>query len=219
MPDGGMAGLTRKGTATRARIVSAAAELMFRDGVAGTSTEDVRSAAGVSNSQLYHYFADKAELVRAVISHQTEQVLAGQQPLLGSLDSMAALTAWRDLLVRYQRAVGCVGGCPVGSLANELADTDAATRAALVEGFTRWDTAIRDGLRAMHARGDLRDDADPDSLALGTLAALQGGLLLTKTLRDVAPLEAALDTAIAAIRAGLAETREPVGTAAASSEH
>ena len=44
--------LTRKGLATRARIVAAAAELMFHHGVAGTSNEDVLAAAHVSNSQL-----------------------------------------------------------------------------------------------------------------------------------------------------------------------
>jgi len=43
----------------------------------------------------------------------------------------------------------------------------------------------------MHARGELA--ADPDALALALLAALQGGLLLTKIKRDTAPLEAALD--------------------------
>lgn len=193
-------GLTPKGRATRSRIVEAAADLMFRHGVSRTSTEDVLTGAGVSNSQLYHYFTDKSALVRAVITYQTEQVLAGQQPLLSTLDSFEALAAWRDLIVEGQRLRGCIGGCPLGSLASELADTDEQTRAALVDGFTRWDTGIRDGLRAMHRRGELRTDADPDTLALGTLAAVQGGLLLTQTLRDTAPLEAALDLAIGGIR-------------------
>ena len=52
----------------------------------------------------------------------------------------------------------------------------------------------------MHARGELRKDADPERLALGLLAALQGGLLLTQIRRDAAPLEAALDLAIDHIR-------------------
>jgi AcrR family transcriptional regulator len=43
---------------------------MYEHGVAGTTTEDILQAAGVSNSQLYHYFADKAELTRAVIAYQ-----------------------------------------------------------------------------------------------------------------------------------------------------
>jgi hypothetical protein len=55
----------------------------------------------------------------------------------------------------------------------------------------------------MRDRGELPDDADVDGLALGTLAALQGGLLLTQAKRDVAPLEAALDLAIGQISSRL----------------
>jgi AcrR family transcriptional regulator len=188
--------LTRKGRATRDRIVAAASELMFERGVAGTSTDDVRHAAGVSTSQIYHYFSDKTALVRAVIAHQTQQVLDAQAPLLGRLDTMEALRAWRDLLVDLQRQRHCQGGCPIGSLAAELAETFPDARTDIAEGFVRWENGIRTGLRAMHDRGDLRADADPERLALATLAALQGGLLLTQVRRETAPLEAALDAVL-----------------------
>jgi TetR/AcrR family transcriptional regulator, transcriptional repressor for nem operon len=185
--------LTRKGRATRDRIVAAAADLMFERGVAGTSTEDVRAAAGVSASQIYHYFGDKSALVRAVIAHQTQAVLDAQEPLLSRLDSLQALRAWRDLVVGVQRERACRGGCPIGSMASELADTDDLARAGLMEGFARWEAPIRGGLRAMRDRGELRADADPDHLALAVLSALQGGLLLSQLRRETGPLEAALD--------------------------
>ena len=63
--------LTPKGEGTRRRIVAAAAQLMFDGGVAGTTIEDVRAAAGVSSSQVYHYFKDKKALVEAVSEYQT----------------------------------------------------------------------------------------------------------------------------------------------------
>ena len=58
--------LTRKGRATRERIVTAAAALTYQRGVAGTSTEDVQQAADVSASQLYHYFAGKEEILFSI---------------------------------------------------------------------------------------------------------------------------------------------------------
>jgi AcrR family transcriptional regulator len=191
---------TAKGWATRARIVEVAAELMYDRGVAGTSTEDVLRAAGVSNSQLYHYFADKDDLVRAVVDHQVQRVLAGQRSLLDSVDSFAALHAWRDAIVAFVAARRGQGGCPMGSLTGELADADEPARAALVEGFARWEAALRDALHAIQRRGGLRADADPDELALATLAALQGGLLLAQTRREIAPLTAGLDAALDHIR-------------------
>jgi TetR/AcrR family transcriptional regulator, transcriptional repressor for nem operon len=192
--------LTAKGRATRDRILAAASALMFERGVAGTSTEDVRIAAGVSSSQLYHYFTNKQQLVQAVVGYQTQAVLDAQQPLLSRLDSFAALEAWRDLIVDLQKARHCVGGCPIGSLASEVADSDPEARKELVAGFARWEGAIRDGLTAMRDRGELRPDADPVRLALALLAALQGGLLLAQTRRDTAALEAGLGTTLDCIR-------------------
>jgi TetR/AcrR family transcriptional regulator, transcriptional repressor for nem operon len=188
--------LTRKGKETRERIVEAAAGLIFEGGVAGTSMEDVKEKAGVSSSQLYHYFADKRALVLAVIQHQSDAVLAAQQPLLGSLDSLDALRAWRDQAVAIERQLQCRGGCPIGSLAGEIAECDESAREDIAVGFARWESAIGEGIRAMHSRGELRADTDPDELALALLAAHQGGLVLTQVRRDTAALEAVLDAMI-----------------------
>jgi TetR/AcrR family transcriptional repressor of nem operon len=191
---------TAKGLATRIRIISAAAELVFAHGVARTSIEDVQQHAGVSASQMYHYFTDKNDLIRAVIAHQTDGILAAQRPLLDELDSFAALERWRDLLIDLQEQRHCVGGCPIGSIAAELADGDPQARTDLADGFERWEAPIRSGLARMRARGDLRPDTDTDALALALLVALQGGLLLTQTRRNTAPLRTGLDTVLAHIR-------------------
>ena len=189
--------LTSKGRQTRQRVVVAAAELMFEGGVAGTTMEDVRAAAGASSSQIYHYFADKADLVRAVIEYQNETIVRGQEPMLAKLDTLAGLRAWRDYLVAQQRERTCRGGCPIGSLGSELAETDPRARAAVATGFGRWEAGIRGGYQAMQDRGGLVAGADPGQLATATLAALEGGLLLSQIRRSTEPLEAALDTMLA----------------------
>jgi TetR/AcrR family transcriptional regulator, transcriptional repressor for nem operon len=188
--------LTRKGEQTRERIVTAAARLIFERGVAGTSIEDVKEAAGVSSSQLYHYFADKQALIHAVIAHQGEAVIVAQEPLLGKLDSLDALRAWRDQAVAIEKQLHCKGGCPIGALAGELAEVDPEARADIAQGFARWEEQIAQGIEAMHARGELPAEVDPDRLALALLAAHQGGLVLTQVRRDPAPIEAALDAMI-----------------------
>jgi AcrR family transcriptional regulator len=117
--------ITRKGQATRDRIVAAAAALIYERGVAGTSTEDVQAAAGVSASQVYHYFADKRSLTRAVIEYQADAILGFQEPMLVRLDSLEALRSWAAAIVDIQRSNGFRGGCPLGSLASELAEMTA----------------------------------------------------------------------------------------------
>ncbi len=103
---------------------------------------------------------------------------------------------WVDIV----RRLGFVGGCPIGSLANELAETDPLARAQVARSFVQWETMIRDGLKAIAARGELPDGTEVDNLALATLAAIQGGLLLSQVRRDTAPLEAAVDTMIEHLR-------------------
>jgi TetR/AcrR family transcriptional repressor of nem operon len=188
--------ITRKGQATRDRIVAAAADLMHKQGVAGTSIEDVQTAAGVSASQIYHYFEDKHSLTRAVIGYWSEAILWFQQPLLVRLDGIDALRSWAEVFVDLPRANEFRGGCPLGSLASELADVDDAAREDVVAGYRRWQGAIADGLAAMKERGELVDGADVDQLALALLAALQGGLLLAKAVRDAEPLRNALNITI-----------------------
>lgn len=197
--------ITRKGQVTRDRILAAAAALVYVRGVAGTSTEDVQAAAGVSASQLYHYFADKRALMRAVVDYQADAILAYQEPMLAQLDSLEALRRWAAAIVDMQRANGFRGGCPLGSLASELAESDSAAREDVAVGYRRWHDAIRAGLRDLRDRGGLVDGADVDKLATALLTSLQGGLLLAKVLHDGEPLETALSTAIDHIETFAAE--------------
>jgi TetR/AcrR family transcriptional repressor of nem operon len=187
---------TRKGRATRERIVAAAADLMYRHGVAGTSTPAVRDAAGVSSSQIYHYFADKDDLTRAVIAFQSEAILSHQAPLLARLDSIEALRSWREVVVDAARRQNGAGGCPLGSLSSELSDDHPWARDALAASFTVWSEAIRAGLAAMVDNGSLRPETDATTLSLALLAAVQGGLVLAQAQHTTDALEAALDAVI-----------------------
>lgn len=197
--------LTAKGARTRARIVDAAARLIHEQSVAGTTLDDVRAAAEVSGSQLYHYFADKDELVQAVIDHQADTILGNQRK--ADLGSIEGLGAWRDMVITQAKSTEAKGGCPLGSLSGQLAEADPEARALIAAGFDRWSAAIGDGLRNLHAAGHLASDIDPDDLAVTLLAVLQGGLILGQVQRDPRALETALDTLIALASSGSAAPR------------
>jgi AcrR family transcriptional regulator len=187
---------TAKGRATRNRIVDEATEIVYEKGAANTSLQDVQQAAGVSGSQMYHYFPDKTLLVHAVVGRRREILLAAQEKLLERLDSLEGIRAWRDHAVRTARRLRARGGCPLGALASELSDHDPVARADLAEAFELWAGLFRDGLRAMQDRGELSAEADPEQLGYALLAAAEGGLLIGKAMRDTAPLELALDAVI-----------------------
>ncbi len=186
--------LTPKGARTRARIVEAAAALIHERGVAGTTLEDVKVAAEVSGSQMYHYFPDKNELVQAVIDYQADTIVNHQRQVLSGANGVEA---WRKLVIAAAKRTKAKGGCPLGSLVGQLAESDPETRALISAGFDQWAAAIGDGLRSLHADGKLPPDIDPDDLALTLLAALEGGLVLGQALGSSRPIETAVNTLLA----------------------
>lgn len=186
--------LTAKGARTRSRIVEAAAALIHERGVAGTTLEDVKVAAGVSGSQMYHYFPDKNELVQAVIDYQAETIVDRQRQALGSANGVEA---WRTMVIAAAKRTKGRGGCQLGSLVGQLAESDPAARALIAAGFEQWADAIGDRLRSLHADGALPPGIDPDDLATTLLATLQGGLLLAQSQQSSRPIETAINTLLA----------------------
>ncbi|OLR91826.1 TetR/AcrR family transcriptional regulator [Actinokineospora bangkokensis] len=184
--------LTAKGLATRARIVAAAADLVFHRGAAQVALADVQAAADVSGSQLYHYFTDRDDLLRAVAVHRAAELVANQGPV----DTLPALRAWVEANIALIAADNAAGGCRLGSLVPQLAETDPQTRATLSTAFHDWIAHLAAGLTTMTATGVLPPTADPHRLATLLVAALEGGILLAQAQRDITPMRTALEAAL-----------------------
>jgi TetR/AcrR family transcriptional regulator, transcriptional repressor for nem operon len=191
--------LTARGAKTRARIVAAAADLMYIQGVGATTLDDVLAASGVSKSQLYHHFDGKDALVRAVIGHVGERVIERERDALGHVSTIPGLRRWRDALVRNNALQHGAYGCALGSLASEVSDHDALARQALSQLFTEWQGLLAGVLRRLQDGGALPPEASIDQLATGLMAALQGGYLLAQTACDVTPMATSIDMALAHI--------------------
>jgi AcrR family transcriptional regulator len=175
--------------------VEEAAGLIHERGVAGTTLDDVKAAAEVSGSQLYHYFPDKNDLVQAVIDYQADATITNQRH--ADLGSVEGVQAWRDMVITAAERVQAKGGCPLGSLGGQLAESDPEARSLIAAGFERWTAEISEGLRSLQASGQLPSGMDPDDLAVTLLATLQGGLLLAQVQRSTRPFETAVDTLLA----------------------
>ena len=188
--------LTARGAKTRERIVTAAADLMYVRGVGATTLDDVLAASGVSKSQLYRHFANKDEVVRAVIALMGERVIQREQNALGRVSTMAGLRRWRDALVQNNALRHGAYGCALGSFASEVADNDDIARRALLALFAEWKDLLAGAIRRLQENGTLPPDASVDELATGLLGAVQGGYLLAQTARDVTPMATSIDMAL-----------------------
>jgi AcrR family transcriptional regulator len=192
--------LTSRGMATRARIVESASELMFTQGVALTTLDEVMVASSTGKSQFYQHFADKTALVREVVSFRARQVIERERGYLSRVDSLSGLDRWRRAVVQRVTMRQGAYGCELGSLASELSGQDDSSRTALAEHFTVWNDLLIDALERMKRKHVLRETADPRALATGIMAALQGGYLLAQMAQDAAPMRVALQMAFDRVR-------------------
>ena len=190
---------TGRGRASRERIVERAAELFVEHGVAGTSLDDVLAAAGAGKSQLYHYFSGRDELVAAAVGLRCTQVLAGLTQALGGVASLAGLEQALNGFAAGFEQMG-MPGCPIGSLAADVAESNEGARQQAAAAFDAWERLFADALERMRQQGELRADASPAVLATALLASLEGGMVLSQTRKDAASLHVAVDAGLGQVR-------------------
>ena len=193
---------TGRGRASRERIVERAAELFAERGVAETSLDEVLAAAGAGKSQLYHYFRGRDDLVEAAVGLRCAQVLAGLTQALGSVASLAGLEQALAGFVAGFEQMG-LPGCPIGSLATEVAGRNEGARLQAAAAFDAWERLFADALERMRERGELRPEASPAVLATALLASIEGGMVLSQTRKDSASLHLAVEAGLGQVRAYL----------------
>jgi AcrR family transcriptional regulator len=190
---------TRRGRASRERIVERAAELFAERGIAATSVDEVLAAAGAGKGQFYHYFRSRDELAAAAVGYRCAQVIAGLTEALGGVSSLAGLEqALAGFVAGFEESG--MPGCPIGTLSAEVAGRNEEARLAAAAGFDAWERLLAGTLERMRQRGELRADAEPAVLATGLLAAIEGGMVLSQARRDMASLRIAVGAGIAHLR-------------------
>lgn len=80
----------------------------------------------------------------------------------------------------------------LGSLVAQFSERDEVARTEIAKGFDAWIGGLADGLRRIQAAGEIGPRTDPEELATGLMAALQGGYTLAQATRAIAPMETAL---------------------------
>jgi AcrR family transcriptional regulator len=184
--------------AQRGRIRAAARSVFARSGLTTTGLTHVARAAGMQRSSLYHYYADKAALVRDL----ADEVLAEEEAAF-----RAALEGEGSALERIERlaeAVVRVFGTRA-ALGRVLLELWASEPARVRPALRRVRATLAELIRVGQERGEIAGDLDPDAAAL-LLVALLDGLLVQvfldpRGVRADAPLLGAVVRAVRRILA------------------
>lgn len=182
---------TKKGTATRTRIVEAAATLIREQGANETTLDAVCERSGTGKGQMFHYFpGGREELLLAVAEHEAERVFDDQEPYLSELTSRAAWEAWRDLVIAQYRDQGL--HCPLGVLIGDVGRNSPAAQAVTAQLVRRWQECVRAGIEATQAAGEAHAGLDADRTAAAIITSIQGGVTVLLSTGSAEHLEAGL---------------------------
>lgn len=188
-------GRTRRGRATRERLLQAAETLVRARGFGGTSVGDILSATGLPKGCFYHHFDTKEALGHAILTRWVEEL---ERHLLGFLTAadgpppLERIAAALDGFLTQQEQSACRGGSAFGNLAMELSDEHEAFRAPLAAAYRRLAAAFASQIGAAQQRGELRPEADSQALGEFLVAALEGGILLGRVHKDASVLAGVL---------------------------
>ncbi|MCG5215829.1 TetR/AcrR family transcriptional regulator [Streptosporangium sp. KLBMP 9127] len=171
----------RKGAETRDRLLQATQELIETGGYSGAGLNQVIAASGAPRGSLYFHFPDgKDQLVGESIRRAGQALGDAMEDLADSTPSTAEFVeaVLRHLGDRLEES-GWRKGCPVATVALEMAATSDPLQEACSEVYTSWAAALR-------TRLDGRPDAD--DLSVTILALVEGALLLARAHRSKDPL-------------------------------
>jgi len=187
---------SRKGKATRRRIIDAAADLFHKQGVQATSPQQIMETSQTGKSQLYHHFRSKGGLVHEVIQHHIQSIREGSAAIDYEITSWSDLERWFRAHASLQEAYRMTRGCPFGTIGNEVTVNDELIRRDLELLFEVVRNKLAGFFLRERTRGRLGPGADEAALADFCISSIQGAMLLGKIRRDRGTVDLAIDQAL-----------------------
>lgn len=167
-------------TAMASAILDAAERFVRRDGYNGFSMDDIAAAVGADVAGVHRHFASKADLGAALARRYTDRFLAAigdaaDPSLPPALLLSRYVAAFRHALVQDGQMCLCgILGAEVSSLPLVVADE--------AKQFFQRNVDWLETVLARSADADLTDPAKRHQRALSILSALEGAMIIARTL-------------------------------------
>jgi TetR/AcrR family transcriptional repressor of lmrAB and yxaGH operons len=181
---------------TRDHIIETTASLVHRRGFYGTSLNEILQESGAPRGSLYYHFpGGKEELVLEAARQGVAMVTKLlKEVLTDSPDPAGGVRAFVEAAAHMLRDSGYVFGCPVAPIVLDSPESSALAEVCQ-EAFEEWERVLVKGLSSA---GIERGRAE--SLATMIVCGLEGGLILARARRDIAPLDAVAEELASMVR-------------------
>jgi TetR/AcrR family transcriptional repressor of nem operon len=161
---------------SRERILSAAADLFGRRGIAATGLDSVMAAAGLTAGGFYGHFPSKDALIAAAVGKAGERAHARWIAPFDALRGRAWARAFVRRYLSEEHRDDRVSGCSLPSLAADVARSGVPARRKLETRLS--------GLFALIAERTSPEQVVPREQAIAAVALCVGGLVLSRAVAD-----------------------------------
>ena len=179
-----------KGEQTRQHIIRQAATLFNQRGFTGSSISDVMAGTGLQKGGIYRHFDSKEQLALAAFDYAQAQSTARLEAAVGAeAGAIQKLLAFVEAFRAITLDPPVPGGCPILNTIVDSDDGDPALRARVLEVVARWEALIVGAVEAGIAEGSVRAGTDAQTVATLIIAAMEGGILLSRAHRSGAAIQ------------------------------
>ena len=173
-----------KAERTRNFIIERSAPLINRKGVAGTSIADIMEATQLAKGGIYGNFESKEEICSEALSYLLKTIgSAISARMAGKTSAKEQLFAIFDY---YSDTLGMDGnyGCPMLNFGAESDDTDPMIRKKVSDAITEMEELFHSIVQRGIDQQEFDDKLDAGSYALKALTMIEGGLWMSRVLRN-----------------------------------
>jgi TetR/AcrR family transcriptional repressor of nem operon len=174
----------------RERLLQLAEAAVLEKGFVATSIEELIAAAGITKSGFFYHFKDKTELARVLLERYIARESALFDELFARADELnedplhGFLVGLRMLAEMLSDLPNGHPGCLIASYCYQDRMFDQHIRNLNAEAVLAWRRRFRARLDLIAARYPPRIAVDLDDLADMLSAVADGGIILSKALRD-----------------------------------
>ncbi len=172
-------------------LIQAGLELVLRQGFNATGVEAVLKQAKIPKGSFYNFFSSKEEFGLALIDAFSGKMGDVIRESLED-DSLKPLERIRksfEQLIDIFEQNDCSGGCLIGNLSLEMADSNDTLRQRLERALQRWTDSLAAVILEAKEDGSIPGNLDADMLAENMILSLQGALLCAKVKKSAEPLK------------------------------
>jgi TetR/AcrR family transcriptional regulator, lmrAB and yxaGH operons repressor len=184
---------------TREHMIETTASLVHRRGFYGTSLNEILTESGAPRGSLYYHFPGGKEQLVLEATRQGVAMVTQllKEALTGSPDIAEGVRAFVEAAAHMLRDSGYVFGCPVAPIVLDSPESSALAEVCQ-EALEEWERVLVNGLGSAGI-----EHGHAESLATVIVCCLEGGLILARARRDIAPLDAVAEELASMVQSAL----------------